>query len=71
MNTKSQNAILPMRALPRGARRFIQTRALPAALRGGVISILGTLTMAGHAFAQATPSTAGIGAQLQNMAQEG
>ena len=37
---------------------------------GGATMALGLILVAGHAMAQATPSTAGIGTQAQNMSQE-
>ena len=73
MNIKHTNAIVPMRLQPRGIRLHA-TRARNAVLgfKAPLVGALASMAMAGHAFAQAaTPSTQGIGAQVQQMAQEG
>lgn len=73
MNIKQNNPIMPMRLQPRGIR-FHATRARNRllAFKTPLLGALGSIVLVGHAFAQAaTPSTAGIGAQVQQMAQEG
>ena len=72
MNIKHSNSIVPARALPRGVRlaSFPNTQRLRTAAVGAT-SALGTLLFSAAAMAQATASTAGIGSQMQNMAQEG
>lgn len=69
MNIKHSNSIVPA-ALQRRSFR-LSHRTSPTAFKTGVASIAGTVLMAAHAMAQATASTNGIGAQMQNMAQEG
>ena len=72
MNIKHSNSIVPARALPRSVRlaSLPKIQRLRTAL-AGMCSIVGTVVFSAAAMAQATPSTAGIGAQMQNMAQEG
>ena len=73
MNIKHHNSIVPARALPRGVRlaSFPNVQRLRTAAVGAT-TLVGSLMISVAAFAQAaTPSTAGIGAQMQNMAQEG
>jgi hypothetical protein len=67
------NTNLPMPLHPHRIRQYV-TRARDAIFgsTAPVAGALASLVIAGHAFAQtATASTAGIGAQVQNMAQEG
>ena len=82
MNLSHNNSVVPAAVMP---RRMRQHRAVGRpgtaiaiggrtsfrhAAAGFVSSGLGMMLLAGHALAQATPSTSGIGAQAQNMAQE-
>lgn len=69
MNIKHSNSIVPA-ALQRRSFRLNHRTSLTA-LKTGAFSAAGTVLMAAHAMAQATASTNGIGAQMQNMAQEG
>ena len=69
MNIKHSNSFAPA-GLQR--RSFQLNRRAPlTVLKTGLVSAAGTVLMAAHAMAQATASTNGIGAQMQNMAQEG
>jgi hypothetical protein len=70
---KHSNSIVPMRLQPRGVRlHATRARTRLLALKTPLVGALGSIVLVGHAFAQAaTPSTAGIGAQVQQMAQEG
>jgi hypothetical protein len=73
VNIKHANAIVPMRLQLRGIRLHA-TRARNVVMRfkAPAAGLLSSVLLASHAFAQAaTPSTAGIGAQVQQMAQEG
>ena len=69
MNIKHTNSIVPAAILRRGLK--LNRRASLTVLKTGVISAAGSVMLAAHAMAQATASTNGIGAQMQNMAQEG
>jgi hypothetical protein len=73
VNIKLTNSIVPLGAVPRGKRGVgIRARDTLASCKAPVAGLLASVMLAGHAFAQAaTPSTAGIGAQVQQMAQEG
>ncbi len=72
MNITHNNSIVPSRLQPRGIRLHAsRARAVLTRIAVGSASALTTVLIAGHAMAQGTPSTAGIGAQVQNMAQEG
>jgi hypothetical protein len=62
---KHHRSIMTLEPVPAFARRLRST-----VVTGG-LGIAASLTVASHAFAQATPSTNGIGAQIQQMAQEG
>jgi hypothetical protein len=66
-------SMVSTRALPHGVRRHVtRTRDKVGGFMAPVAGVLMSMALAGHAFAQAaTPSTAGIGAQVQQMAQEG
>jgi hypothetical protein len=70
---KHSNSIVPMRLRPRGVRlHATRARTMLLAFKTPLVGALGSIVLVGHAFAQAaTPSTAGIGAQVQQMAQEG
>ena len=70
MNINHNNSSVPAGVQPRGLRHpSARMRHLAA---GFVSAGLTSLALISHAFAQAaTPSTAGIGAQMQQMAQEG
>ena len=72
MNIKHNNSMMPARALPRGLRlaSFPNVQRLRTGAIGAT-SLLGSVLFSVAAMAQATPSTAGIGAQMQNIAQEG
>ena len=72
MNIKHNNSMVAARALPRGVRlaSFPKAQRLRTSALGAA-SLMGTVLFSVAAMAQATPSTAGIGAQMQNMAQEG
>lgn len=73
MNITHNNAIVPKRLQPHGIRlHTTRARNALAGFKAPVASLLGSVLLTSHAFAQAaTPSTAGIGAQVQQMAQEG
>ena len=79
MNLTMHNSIVPAAAVPRALRLAVHggRRVFPAApLRLALGAAAASLALAGHALAQAaggagTASTAGIGAQVANMAQEG
>ena len=79
MNLTLVNQTLPAAAMPRGLRLGIQRgrwHFSAAPLRLALGTAAASLALAGHALAQAaggagTASTAGIGAQVANMAQEG
>jgi len=70
VNINQNNSIVPAGVQPRGIRRpSARARHLAA---GFVSAGLTSLALVSTALAQAaTPSTAGIGAQMQQMAQEG
>ena len=72
MNIKHNNSIVPTRLFPRGIRlHATRARILLSSVKTPVAGLLISAVVAGHAFAQAaTPSTAGIGAQIEQMAQE-
>jgi hypothetical protein len=71
MNFSKLNALQPAAALPRRLR----LAAVPGRVRAGLGAAVAPFALAGHALAQGagtgTASTAGIGAQVANMAQEG
>ncbi len=73
MNITHNNSIVPSRLQPRGIRLHARrARKVLTRIAVGSTSALTTIMIAGHAMAQtATPSTGGIGSQIQNMAQEG
>jgi hypothetical protein len=73
VNIKHNNSIVPTRLFPRGIRlHATRARTLLSSVKTPVTGLLISAVVAGHAFAQAaTPSTAGIGAQVQQIAQEG
>lgn len=73
MNLNDDNPILPARAFPPGRRPHAdRARAVAIGARASLAGLLAAAALAGQVLAQgATPSTAGIGAQLQSMAQEG
>ncbi len=76
MNLTLLNQTLPAAAMPRGLRLGIQRGRWPfpaAPLRLTLGTAAASLALAGPALAQGagTASTAGIGAQVANMAQEG
>jgi hypothetical protein len=73
VNIKHNNSIVPTRLFPRGIRlHATRARTLLSSAKTPIAGLLISAVVAGHAFAQAaTPSTAGIGAQVQQMAQEG
>jgi hypothetical protein len=73
LNFNHNNPIVPMRFPPRRIRlRVARARNAIFGLTAPIVGALASMVIAGHAFAQtATASTAGIGAQVQNMAQEG
>ncbi|MEA2728002.1 MAG: hypothetical protein QOF70_2477 [Acetobacteraceae bacterium] len=73
MNIKHNNSIVPTRLQPRGIRlHATSARNLLAGFKTTAVGLLTSVALVGHAVAQAaTPSTAGIGAQVQQMAQEG
>ena len=73
MNIQLRNSVIPHRAIPR-SKRGVTPRVRDAFTRFKALAagVLASVLLAGQAFAQAaTPSTAGIGAQVQQMAQEG
>lgn len=74
MNLTMHNSIVPAAAVPRGLD-FAIRRSRPlspvALLRAALGAAATSLALAGHAFAAGTASTAGIGAQVANMTQEG
>jgi hypothetical protein len=63
------NTSLPKRALPRSLR-FAVARGKSLAIRLAGGASLATLMAVGHAFAQATSPTGGLGAQLNSMSSE-
>jgi hypothetical protein len=73
VNIKLTNSIVPLGAIPRSKRGVgVRVRDAFAGFKAPASGLLASAMLAGHAFAQAaTPSTAGIGAQVQQMAQEG
>jgi hypothetical protein len=73
LDFKHNSPIVPMPLLPhRNRLRVTRVRNATFGLTAPIAGALASVAIAGHAFAQtATASTAGIGAQVQNMAQEG
>jgi hypothetical protein len=73
MAMKPYNAIVPTRLQPRGIRgHAARARDLLVRFKVPAAGVLTSVFLMGQAFAQAaTPSTAGTGAQVQQMAQEG
>ncbi len=73
MNPNYSNSIVPARAIPRGIRlHSSRARAVAVSVKAPIAGLLASVALVGQALAQAaTPSTAGIGAQMQSMAQEG
>ena len=70
MNTNHNNSIVPAGVQPRGIR--LQSARVRHFAAGIVSAGLTSLALIAPALAQAaTPSTSGIGAQMQQMAQEG
>ncbi len=68
MNLNDENSLERAQAIPRGSL----ARAMASGLRAPATVLLVSAVLVNQALAQtATPSTAGIGAQLQQMAQEG
>lgn len=68
----NDTSIVPARAFPPGTRPHAgSTRAVAIAATAPLAGLLASVVLASQALAQATPSTAGIGAQMQSMAQEG
>ena len=63
------NKSLPRRAVPRSLQ-FAMTRGKSLAIRLAGGASLATLIAVGHAFAQATSPTGGLGAQLNSMSSE-
>ncbi|WP_216850173.1 hypothetical protein, partial [Acidisoma sp. L85] len=73
MNDKDSNAAVSPRLQLRGVRlRAARARYAIFGFTAPVAGAVASMAITAHAFAQAaTPSTAGIGAQVQQMAQEG
>lgn len=80
MNLTTHPQTVPAAAVPRGLclaigrGRSFSAAAATSPLRLALGATAASLALAGHALAQGaagTPSTAGIGAQIANMAQEG
>jgi hypothetical protein len=72
VNIKRNNSIVPMPLQPRGIRLHATRAHSTLAFKTPLVGVMGSIALVGHALAQAaTPSTAGIGAQIQQMAQEG
>jgi hypothetical protein len=72
VNIKLRNSIVPLKAIPRSKRGIVvRAHDSVAGFKIPAAGLLASVLLAEHAFAQtATPSTAGIGAQVQQMAQE-
>lgn len=72
VNPDEDNPILPARAFPPGRHPHAdRARAVAIGAKASLAGLLASAALAGQALAQATPSAAGIGAQVQGMAQEG
>jgi len=72
VNLNDDNPIVPARIFPPGdLANGARARAVAIAAAAPLAGLLASVALAGQALAQATPSTAGIGAQMQSMAQEG
>lgn len=77
MNLKHVNSGVPASLTSRRRRKAVRAVAIASTvstihhrIAAGLAVAIGFALMAGQALAQATPSTAGIGSQTQNMSQE-